>query len=106
MCHSSAEENKSRYKGIKNKANEAVSKAMREKAEEALTELQNCPNLMFWLVKGLKTDSNEVDGGRCMRGSEGKLCFSEKEIHKVWKGYMERIMNEENDWIIMWKEMQ
>ena len=33
-----------------------------------------------------------------MRGSDGKLCFSEKERGKVWKGYMERTMNEENDW--------
>ena len=76
----------------------AVSKAMRKKAEEALTELQNGPYGMFRLVKRLKTDSKEVEGGRCMRGSDGKLCFSEKEIGKVWKNYMERIMNEENDW--------
>ena len=33
-----------------------------------------------------------------MRGSDGKLCFSEKERGKVWKDYMERIMNEGNDW--------
>ena len=33
-----------------------------------------------------------------MRGSDGKLCISEKERGKVWKDYMERIMNEENDW--------
>ena len=52
---------------------------------------------MFSLVKGLKTDSREVEGGRCMRGSDGKLCFSEKERGNVWKDYMERIMNEEND---------
>ena len=32
-----------------------------------------------------------------MRGSDGKQCCSEKEIGKVWKDYMERIMNEEND---------
>ena len=25
-------------------------------------------------------------------------CFSEKERGKVWKDYMERIMNEENHW--------
>ena len=31
-----------------------------------------------------------------MRGSDGKLCFSENERGKVWKDYMERIMNEEN----------
>ena len=48
---------------------------------------------MFRLVKGLKTDSKEVEGG-----SDGKLCFSEKERGKVWRDYMERIMNEENDW--------
>ena len=33
-----------------------------------------------------------------MRGSDGKLCFSEKERGKVWKDYMERIMKEEDDW--------
>ena len=33
-----------------------------------------------------------------MRGNDGKLCLSEKESGKVWKDYMERIMNEENDW--------
>ena len=41
------------------------------------------------------TDGKEV---RCMRGSDCKLCFSEKERGKVWKDYMERILNEENDW--------
>ena len=32
-------------------------------------------------------------------GSDGKQCFSEKERGKVWKDYMERIMNEENYWV-------
>ena len=50
------------------------------------------------LVKGMKTDSIEVERGRCKRGSDGKLCFSEKERGKIWKDYMERIMKEENDW--------
>ena len=53
---------------------------------------------MLRLVKSLITDSKEVEGGRCMRGSDGKLCFSEKERDEVWKDYVERIMNEENDW--------
>ena len=33
-----------------------------------------------------------------MRGSDSKLCFSDKERGKVWNEYMERIMNEENNW--------
>ena len=32
-----------------------------------------------------------------MRGSDGKLCFSEKEGGIFWKEYMECIINEEND---------
>ena len=44
---------------------------------------------MFGLVNGLGTDSKDVEGGRCMRGSEGKLCFSENERGKVLKDYIE-----------------
>ena len=97
-CQSRTEENKRRGKSIKNKAKKAVSKAMREKAEEALTELQNCSNGMLRPVKGRKHDSKEVAGGGRMRGSDGMPCFSEKVRDKVSKNYMERTMNEENDW--------
>ena len=33
-----------------------------------------------------------------MKGSDGRLSFSEKERGKVCKEHMERIMNEENEW--------
>ena len=87
-----------RYRCLKNKAKKAVSKAMSEKVEEAFTELQNFPYGMFRLVRGLKSDSKEVEGGRCMKASDGMLCFSEIEIGIVLKDYMVRFMNEENDW--------
>ena len=57
---------------------------MREKAEEAISGLKKCHNEMLRLVSGLKTDSRCAEGGRCMRGSDGKLCFSEKERCNVW----------------------
>ena len=76
MHQNRTDENKRRYKGMKTKAKKAVSKATREKAKEAFSELQNCLYWIFWLAKGLKTDSEEV-GERCMRN--GKLCFNEKE---------------------------
>ena len=69
---------------------------MIDKAEEALTELRNCPDGMFRLVQGLMINS-KVDGGIYIRGSDGMLCFSEMERGKDWKDYMEGIMNEEND---------
>ena len=48
---------------------------------------------MLRLVKGLKADSKEVEGGRCMKGNDGKLCFNKIERGKFWKDYMEMIMN-------------
>ena len=33
-----------------------------------------------------------------MRGSDKKLCFSEKETHKILNDCVERITYEENDW--------
>ena len=78
---------------MKNKTKNAVSKAMRKKAEEVLGELHNCQYWMFRLIKGLKNYSKEVEGG-----CDGKLYFSEKETGKVWKDYMEEIMNEESYW--------
>ena len=66
MCQNSTDGNKRRYESMKNKANKAVSKAMREKAEEALNDFQNCPNWIFRPVKGQKTDSKDVKGGRCV----------------------------------------
>ena len=42
---------------MRNKANKAVSTAIREKADKALTELQNSLNGMFRVVRGLKTDN-------------------------------------------------
>ena len=98
MCRNS-NDNKRKHKSKKNEVKKAVSKAMREKAEVVLTELNNCQKGILTLVKVLKTDSKEVEGGRCIKGSDGKLCLSEKEGRKVWKEYriIERIMNEEND---------
>ena len=68
MYQNSTKEIKRMYISMKKKA---VSKTMPEKAEKTLTELQNCPNGMLRLVKGLKTDSKEDQGGRCMRGRDG-----------------------------------
>ena len=50
MCGNSSEENRNRYKSMKNKAKKAVSKEM-QKAEVELTELKNLPNWMLRVAK-------------------------------------------------------
>ena len=50
--------------------------------EQGSTELKDWPNGMFILVKGVEVMES---------------CFIEKDRRGVWKVYMERIMDEEND---------
>ena len=95
MCKSRTEANKARYKNMKNSAKKVVTKAMKEAAEWELSEHLN---KVFKLVKSMKKDGKDVEGGRCMRGSDGRLNFIEKDRGRVWKEHMERIMNEENEW--------
>ena len=49
MCWNNTE-NKRKSQSMKNKVRKAVSKAMRSKTEEALTEIKNWPNWMLRLV--------------------------------------------------------
>ena len=54
--------------------------------------------MVFKLFKSMKKDRKDFEGGRCMRGSNGRPNFSEKDKGKVWKEQMERIVTEENEW--------
>ena len=40
--------------------------------------MNKTPNKIFTLVTFLKKDGKDIEGGRCMRGKDGKLGFSEK----------------------------
>ena len=51
MCENSTADNNKRYESMLNKAKKAVSKAIRQKAEEMLTELQNSPKGNVWASK-------------------------------------------------------
>ena len=83
MCKSGTEANKARYKNMKNRAKKVVTKAMKEAAEQELRELSEHPNKVFKLVKSMKKDGKDVEGGRCMRGSDGRLNFCEKDGGRV-----------------------
>ena len=89
---------KARYKNMKNQAKKVVAKAMKEAAERELRELREHSDMVFKLAKSMKKDGTDVEGGRCIRGSDGRLNLSEKDRGKVWKEHMEIIMNEERKW--------
>ena len=49
-------------------------------------------------MKFMKKDGKDIKEGRCMRGKDGRLGFSEKDRKRIWKNHMEEIMNKENNW--------
>ena len=61
MCKTGTEANKARYKNMKNRAKKVFAKALKEVAERELIEH---PNKVFKLVKSIKNDGKDVEGGR------------------------------------------
>ena len=98
MCENRSEENKAKYKNIKNQTKKVVANSMRKEAEKELTQLNKKPNNIFTVVKFTIKHGKGIEGGRCMKGKDGRLGFSEKDRKTIWKNHMEKIMNKENDW--------
>ena len=71
---------------------------MRKEAEKELTTLNKKLNNIFTLLKFVKKEEKGIKGGRCMRGKEGRLGFSEKDRKGIWKNHMEEIMDKKNGW--------
>jgi len=42
--------------------------------------------------------SEDITGSNCLKGASGKKKVDEKVIKDSWKEYMEKLMNEENEW--------
>jgi len=40
----------------------------------------------------------DITGSNCLKGVSGKVIVDEKGIKDSWKKYMEKLMNEENEW--------
>ena len=68
---------------------------MRKEAEKELTKSNKTPNI-FTLVKFMKKNGKDIEGGRCMTGKDRRLGFSEKDRKRIWRDHVEEITNNEN----------
>jgi len=48
-------------------------------------------------LKSVEKEKGIIEGGRCIRGKDGKLGFNENARKKIRKEHMEQIINEENE---------
>ena len=88
-----SEENKTKYKYIKNQTRKIVARAMKMEANQELNNLYQHSNSVFYFLRRLKKEGNDVEGGRRLRGRDGRLGFIVEDKAKIWKEYMEKIMN-------------
>ena len=72
-----SEETKAKFKNIKTQAKKVVADFARKDAEKELTKLNKKPNNIFILVKFMKKEGKDAEGGRCMGGKDEKSGFSE-----------------------------
>ena len=56
----------------------------------------HCKNAM--LISLGCTDWQDITGLNCIKGASGKVIVDDKGIKDCWKEYMEKLMNEENEW--------
>ena len=83
MCKNRSDENKTKYKNIRNQTKKVVANSMRKKAKKELTKLNKNPNNIFTLVKFMKRDWKDFEVDRCMRGKDGRLGFSEEDRKRI-----------------------
>jgi len=43
-------------------------------------------------------ERQDITGSNCLKGVSGKVIVDEKGIKDSWEEYMEKLMNEENEW--------
>ena len=95
MCKNRSEKNKAKYQKSTKKE---VANSMRKETKRELKKLNKKPNNIFSLVKFIKKDGKDIEGGRCMRGKDPRIGFSEKDKKRIWKNHMKEIMIKANDW--------
>ena len=91
-------ENRLKYRSANNRAKKVVARAMKKEAEDDVLGMERSVHKVFKFTKRMKRDGKDVDGGRCLRDDDGRLCFTENQRGAVWKRHMEKIMNVENEW--------
>ena len=112
QCRFPSEENMTQYKRIRNQTRKIFARAMKMEANQELSNVyQNSNSVLCFLRRMKKKGKNvevgrclrgndkrgkDVEVGRCLRGNDKQLGFIEENRTKIWRKYMEKIMNEDH----------
>jgi len=82
------------YKKSRKNAKRVISSAKERKQKECANDLNDseCQNEIFRMVKQAVKERQDITGLNCIKGASGKVI-----VDDLWKEYMEKLMNEENE---------
>jgi len=88
------------YKKSRQNAKGVISLAKETKQKEYANDLNDseCQNEIFRMAKQMVKERQDITGLNCIKGASGKVIVDDKGIKDSWKDYMEKLMNEENEW--------
>jgi len=86
------------YKKCRQNAKRLISSAKEKKQKECANDSE-CQNEIFRMAKQMVKERQDITGLNCIKvGASGKVIVDGKGIKHSWKEYMEKLMNEENEW--------
>ena len=59
---------------------------------------KECQNEFFRMAEQMFKERQDITGLNCIKEASGKVIVDDKGIKDSWKEYMEKLMNEENEW--------
>ena len=83
LCRFPSEKNKTKYKRIRNQTRKIVARAKRREAIQKLNNLYQNSNSVFYFLRRMKKERKDVEGGRCLRDSDGRLGFITENREKI-----------------------
>ena len=97
---SKLEQDKWEYTRARQKARKAVAKAKESGNNELMKELESeeGKQKVFKIAKQMARERTDVTKVNCLKDSSGRLILDEEGKKRVWKEYMEKLLNEENQW--------
>ena len=88
------------YKALRNEAKRCITRiqaeVMKEQAE-TLDSKEGRQNI-FRIAKQKKKERKDITGTKCLKGDNGELLVSEEQVSGRWREYIEKLLNEENEW--------
>ena len=89
FCKAGLEEHKISYRKMRNQTKKVIAKAMKTEAEKQMEELHKKSNKIFKFVEFMKRDGKDVEGGKWVKGRDGRIGFSQEDrcmnIWNIWR---------------------